>query len=114
VRRGSRQWATALMGAALAMAGGSAQADEWAKAVRQYLNAGVKPTRACSQHTGTCTNAIRDGDHMMIALEDKNGGIAARLVCKFNPHRDRRSCVNFDTGERYLEVYAGGRWVEAR
>ena len=102
------------MGAALVMAGGSAQADEWTKTVQRYIRDGVKPTRACSQHTGTCTNAIRDGDHMMIALEDKNGGIAARLVCKFNAHRDRRTCVNFDTGERYIEVYANGRWVDAR
>lgn len=114
MRRGSKQWATALMGAALVMASGSAQADDWSRTVRLYLDAGVKPTRVCSQHSGTCTNAIRDGDHMMIALEDKNGGIVARLVCKFNAHRDRRTCVNFDTQERYIEVYAGGRWVDAR
>jgi hypothetical protein len=50
----------------------------------------------------------------MLVLEDKHGGIAARLVCKFNAHRDRRTCVDFDTGARYLEVFAQGRWVEAR
>lgn len=114
MRQASRQWGTALMGAALVMASEGAHADDWSKAVRQYLNAGVKPTRACSQHTGTCTNAIRDGDHMMIALEDANGGIAARLVCKFNVFRDRRTCVNFDTGQRMTEVMADGRWVPAQ
>jgi len=114
VTRASRLWATALMGAALAMAGGSAQADEWNKAVRQYLKEGVKPTRACGQHTGTCTNAISAGDYMMIALEGRDGRIAARLICKFNEFRDRRSCVNFDTGARHVEVFAGGRWVDAQ
>jgi len=103
-----------LLAGALVMDGSAAQADEWNKAVRQYLNAGVKPTRACGQHTGTCTNAISAGDYMMIALEGRDGTIAARLICKFNSFRDRRSCVNFDTGERYLEVFANGRWVDAR
>jgi hypothetical protein len=114
VRRGSRLWATALMGAALAMAGGSAQADEWTKAVRKYLDAGVRPTRACGQHTGTCTNAISDGNYMLIAVEGRDGRIAARLVCEFNQFRDRRTCANFDTGQRFVEVFAGGRWVDAQ
>jgi hypothetical protein len=99
---------------ALVMAGSAAHADEWARAVRQYIDAGFKPTRACGQHTGTCTNAISDGDHMMIAVEGRDGRIAARLVCKFNSFRDRRNCVNFDTGARYVEVFANGRWVDAR
>ena len=106
---------SATIAAALAaMMTTGAHADEWSKTVQRYLSDGFKPTRACSQHTGTCTVAIRDGDHMMLVLENKDGGVAARLVCKFNQFRDRRSCVNFDTGKRYLEVFANGRWVDAR
>jgi hypothetical protein len=62
-----------MAGALTAMMSTGAVADEWTKAVRKYLDAGVRPTRACSQHTGTCTNAIRDGDHMMLRYFDKHG-----------------------------------------
>jgi hypothetical protein len=103
-----------MAGALTVMMSTGAVADEWTKAVRKYIDAGVRPTRACGQHTGTCTNAISDGNYMLIAVEGRDGRIAARLVCEFNQFRDRRSCVNFDTGARHVEVFANGRWVDAQ
>jgi hypothetical protein len=99
---------------ALVMMTTSAMADEWIKMARKQIDLGNKPTRACSKHTGTCTNAIRAGDYIMIELESAAGAVAARVICQFNQHRDRRTCVDFDTKHRRIEVLADGMWVEAR
>jgi hypothetical protein len=100
--------------AALALTGTPAAADQWARAVSEQLRLGNKVTRACSPNTGTCTTAIAAGDYMMIELEGATGGLAARYICQFNAHRDRRTCVDFDTKQRKTEVFAGGRWVDAK
>lgn len=100
--------------AALALTGTPASADQWARAVSEQLRLGAKPTRACSPNTGTCTTAISAGDYMMIELEGATGALAARYICQFNAHRDRRTCVDFDTKQRKTEVFAGGRWVDAQ
>lgn len=109
-----RSGACAVALTALALTGTPAAADQWARAVSEQLRLGAKPTRACSPNTGTCTTAIAAGDYMMIEIEGATGGLAARYICQFNAHRDRRTCVDFDTKQRKTEVFAGGRWIDAR
>jgi hypothetical protein len=92
----------------------AAQSDEWEKTVKRQIDLGGKVSRACFEHTGKCTLALRAGDYMMIEVESVQGITESRIICKFNKFLDRRDCVDFDTRRRSSEIFANGRWVTAR
>jgi hypothetical protein len=74
--------------------------------------------RVCQPELKTCTNGLgfttNDGTSMIMKVtENLDGQIIRRELCSFNPHRDIRSCVDWDKGTTHRDMKnSKGDWEQ--
>jgi hypothetical protein len=102
-----------------------ALADSWDKlasyAAQQskYYSGTVQSHRFCQADMGVCTTYITvynpKGMWSLREVENINGAILYRFICKFNKNQDIRTCENFDTRETTREMFdMNGQWQEIK
>jgi len=96
--------------------------EDWAQLVKAHAerairqNGGKNPViRLCEPEDRICTRAIiakyNGVDMSMHEIENLDGKLIGRLVCKFNEEGDIRSCVDFDRKTTTRSVKdVNGKW----